>query len=174
MEYAEDLKVFGQFLKTHGIDGRLVMKIDNVAADHPEENEPVFVEIDGIPVPFFIKQFRCLSDDTALVQLDEVDSSQKASMLVDCRVFLHKDKVGQEEESFDYKDLEGFRIRDEQHGGSGILIKVVDYSDNVIMVVEWNGKEVLIPLHEDIVRNIDYENRIIDVSVPGGLFDLYL
>lgn len=166
--------MFGLFLKTHGIDGQLVMRVDTLPVADPEQNEPVFVEIDGIPVPFFIKQFRFLSDDTAIVQLDEVDTSQQASEFINCRVFLHKDKVGVEDEIIDYKELEGFRVNDEQHDGTGILLQVLEHTENIIMVVEWNGEEVLIPFHEDIVRNIDYRNRVIDVSVPDGLFDIYL
>lgn len=176
MQHAEDLILFGLFLKTHGIGGHLVLKLFFLPENEPEENEPVFVEVDGLPVPFFIKEFRVISDDTAFVLLDEVDSSTEASAFINCRVFTDRQKPGEDENNsgVNYEMLEGFRIIDEKYGDSGILREVSEFSENTVMIVDFNGREILIPFHEDIIRNIDYERRIIEIAAPQGLLDLYL
>jgi 16S rRNA processing protein RimM len=176
MQHAEDLILLGLFLKTHGIDGHLVLKLFFLPENEPEENEPVFVEVDGLPVPFFIKEFRIISDDTAFVQFDEVNSSTEASAFVNCRVFTDRQKAVEDEKNagMNYEILEGFRVIDEKYGDSGILREVSEFSENTVMIVDFKGREILIPFHEDIIRNIDYERRIIEITAPSGLLELYL
>ncbi len=176
MPKAEDLILFGLLLKTHGVEGQLVLKLDIFSEDELEKKEPVFIEIDGIPVPFFIKDFRFISDDAAIIRLVEVDSSTQASEFINCRVFIPWKEVAEQEPggNINYEDLKGFRIIDQQHGDAGILQEVVDYSENTLMVIDFNDRELLVPFHENIIRSIDFDKGIIEISAPEGLFDLYL
>ncbi len=176
MHYAEDLSLLGEFLKTHGIDGHLILKLFLVKDDEPEEGEPVFVEIDGIPVPFFISEFRVISDYTALVKLDEVDNSFHASDYVNCRVFYHSSGADEtlRKDKGNFDKFKGFRVVDRKHGYSGILEEVVECPENPVMKIDLKGKEILVPFHDDIITEIDYKKRVIKISAPEGLFDLYL
>jgi 16S rRNA processing protein RimM len=173
MQYEEELILLGLVLKTHGIDGQMVIRLDLLPEEELENNEPVFIEIDGIPVPFFIRGFRYLTDDGAIIHLDEVNSSEEASAFVNCRVFIHKSVVAAKTGN-EYDALEGFRIIDENHGDAGVLLSLEESTENMLIIADFNGREVLIPFHENIIRSIDYDNRIIHISAPEGLLDLYL
>ncbi len=176
MPNAEDLKLLGLFLKTHGINGHLVLKLSIFKEDEIEKGEAVFVEIDGIPVPFFISDFRFLSDDSAVIQLDEIFSSKQASEFVNCLVFIRKQSDNRAHEDNNDRSfrLKGFLVKDENFGKSGILQEIIEYPENPVMRIDLNGKEILVPFHENIIRNIDYASRVIEISAPEGLFDLYL
>ena len=39
-------------------------------------------------------------------------------------------------------------------------------------VIEVNERELLIPLHEQLILNIDREEKIISMEIPDGLLDL--
>ncbi|MGF1583718.1 MAG: ribosome maturation factor RimM [Bacteroidales bacterium] len=176
MSNAGDLKFLGVILKTHGVDGQLVLKLEYFTEDELIKGEPVFVEIDGIPVPFFTDSFRYLSDDTALLGLDEVTSSTMASGFINCRVYSEKHKMMEHSEDDPVRsdELRGFRVIDEVHGNSGILQEIIEYPDNPVMRLDLDGREILVPFHESIVKNINYDTRVIEISAPDGLFDLYI
>jgi 16S rRNA processing protein RimM len=40
--------------------------------------------------------------------------------------------------------------------------------------MEFQGKEVLIPVHQDIVKNLDREQKKVSTRLPEGLLDVYL
>lgn len=167
--------MLGELLKTHGISGNLVLKLAFFTEEELKEGDTVFVEIDGIPVPFFIDYFRFLTDDTALIRFDDTRSSAQAGFLAGCRVFCSKDfGEGNGEREEGYSDILGFKVFDREKGYAGILAEVLEYPDNPVMRIEHENREVLIPLHDDIIERIDPVMKIIEVSAPDGLLDLYL
>jgi len=176
MHHAGNLNLLGEILKTHGIEGHLVLKFSFITEDELTEGEPVFIEIDGIPVPFFISYFRFLSGDSAIVGLDEVDSAGYASEFVNCRVLIQETAHDGRFRDIDEgsENLSGFLVIDENFGEAGILAEIIEYPENPVMRIEKDGKEILIPFHENIVKNINYGKRVIEISAPEGLFDLYL
>ncbi len=176
MTYADDLKLLGLFLKTHGIDGHLILKLAYFKENEIGRGEPVFIEIDGIPVPFFVSHFRFLSNNSAVVQLDEILNAKIASEFVNCRVFI-ENKMANEvysEDSNNNDKLKGFLVLDKKYGKSGVLQEILEYPDNLVMRIDLNGREILVPFNENIVINIDYASCVIEISAPEGLYDLYL
>ena len=41
------------------------------------------------------------------------------------------------------------------------------------MVVNTNSKEILIPLHKDIVQRVNHAEKKIQVELPNNFFDLF-
>ncbi len=175
MQNAGDFKLLGEFIKTHGISGHLVLKLSFFAEEELKEGDTVFVEVDGIPVPFFIGEFRFLGDFTALVRFDDTETAQQAEILTGCSVYCSPGYATEEAEKEEgYGDITGFRVLDREKGYSGILQEVIEYPDNPVMRLDHDGAEILIPFHDDIVLNIDHSLRVIEISAPEGLLDLYL
>jgi 16S rRNA processing protein RimM len=168
--------LLGVFLKTHGIEGNMIVKLSLITEDELTEGEPVFVEIDGIPVPFFVSSFRFISGDAAILKLDEIDTSDEASGFVNRRILIEAKEPDDKNDLDDkgYNKLKGFRVVDEKFGESGILQEIFEIPENPVMRIDLEGRELLVPFHSKIVRNIDYEARLIEISAPEGLLDLYL
>jgi 16S rRNA processing protein RimM len=175
MRNTEDLILFGLILKTHGIEGHLVLKLYVLPENELKENEPVFIEIDGIPVPFFIREFRILSEESALLLIDGEYIPVPLTDLINCPVFVKRNLIGEpRQKDVNYEDLKGFRVVDERHGDQGIVREIVEYSENTLMIVDFEDREILIPFHEDIITYIDFENRLIEILAPEGLLDINL
>lgn len=170
------LRLLGIFLKTHGIKGYLVLKLYNFIDEEIDEGEPVFVNIDGIPVPFFISEFRIMTDETAVIKFDETDDEKQAQAFIGCSVYseLKNGERAELPETGGDKELIGFRVVDEKYGDTGILKEIVELPENPVMMIDNKGSEILVPFHKDIVKLIDYENRLIEISAPDGLLELYL
>ena len=46
-----------QVLKSNGTDGELLLGFNGFGPEDIDLMEPVFIEFDGLPVPFFIESF---------------------------------------------------------------------------------------------------------------------
>ena len=63
---------------------------------------------------------------------------------------------------------------DEVHGDIGVIKAVNDSASQELFEVEKDGKELLIPINDDIIIKVDRESKTIHVKTPEGLVDLYL
>jgi len=162
----------GFFRKTHGVRGELVLEFDEQFEYSVEEAERFFVEIDGLLVPFFIaaEGLRFRSSKSAIVKFDWVDTDAYAKRLVGQSAWLYGNEIvdiaEEREETF-----EGFRLIDKSRGEIGKIETVDDYSGNVVFTVSYLDSEVLIPFNEEMLVDLNEEQKIITLDLPDGLFD---
>jgi 16S rRNA processing protein RimM len=70
-------------------------------------------------------------------------------------------------------DLLGCVIRDEaQRLDVGSVVGFQQYGGPLLLEVNANGREILIPFVPDICRRVDLESKVIEASLPDGLLDL--
>ena len=165
----------GYFSKTFGLKGELFFKSNDTLPDQIEEAELLFVEIDEIEVPFFItpKSFRKKSSSTATLLLDDIESSDQADELVGHKIYL-PESFRPEPDEEDLNSLEGFTVIDHKHGEIGLMEELLEFKANSVMRVMRGETEILIPVHQDIIKKIDVRKKTINIQAPEGLIDLYL
>ena len=168
-----DLKVLGTISRSHGLKG--AFKVNTLTADIPalKKDEPVFIQLQGGPVPFFVEEFQVLSHSKAMFKLNGVDGIEKAEQLVGNEILLEKDQFQSPDEEAD-SELLGFEVIDEAFGSVGVMCGVMDTPQHPILEVEAGDKTALIPWVEEIVLEVDSEKRQIRIKAPEGLIDLYL
>jgi len=83
-------------------------------------------------------------------------------------------KPERDENEFFYTDLKGFTAIDETLGELGEIIEVNEYPQQFIATVLYKGTEILFPLNEDFIIEIDDEEKILTLGLPEGLLDIYL
>ena len=149
-------------LKSWGSAGEVVL---SRPADSPQDlnvQEPVFIEFDGLPVPFYFESLQ-EKGNRLIVKFEDVDTLAQAEELVGREVRF----AAEEEEEED--TLIGLRVRDSRT--RRIIGEIVDFSDyggNIVLTVETEDRgEVLLPLHEELIVNIHGE--VITLDIPEGL-----
>ena len=149
-------------LKSWGAAGEVVL---SRPADSPQDlnvQEPVFIEFDGLPVPFYFESLQ-EKGNRLIVKFEDVDTLAQAEELVGREVRF----AAEEEEEED--TLIGLRVRDSRT--RRIVGEIVDFSDyggNIVLTVETEDSgEVLLPLHEELIVNIHGE--VITLDIPEGL-----
>lgn len=55
----------------------------------------------------------------------------------------------------------------------GEVVEVIEQPHQVLCAIMINGKEALIPVHENSLERIDKKNRKLYVNLPDGLLDIY-
>ena len=137
----------------------------------PEEinlKEPVFVEFDGLPVPFFFESFTRRGNNRALVHLTGVRSLADADELAGRDVFL---ETSDEE---DEEDIIGWTVLDAKGTVVGTVRDYEDIPGNLCIWVERDstdkpGNDVLLPLHDDLILEVNPETKTIMLEIPDGL-----
>ena len=170
----EDYFQIGTVTKTRGLKGELQVF---VAYDEPEKLKftSLFIELGGKLVPYFVSFFKLPQKNVAYVLLEDVDTIEKAALLVKKNVFLsNKNKPKKKKNEFGLKDLLNFIAIDENEGELGEIIEIHEYPQQFIATVSYKNQEVLFPLNENIIKQIDVVKGVVIVDLPEGLLDVYL
>lgn len=159
----------GTLTRTHGIGGELSMNFTDDVWDRADADY-VFLEVDGIQVPFFLEGWRFRSDSVALLKFQDIDSSEDANEYVGADVYFPHSLTPEpdEDDEYTWRNFTGWQVVDAQAGPIGIIDYVEDSTVNTIFCVD--GK--LVPANEDFIERIDAKERIVYMTLPEGLLDL--
>ena len=162
----------GFLKKTHGIQGELLLVFSNGMEDAIAEPEYLFLEVDGLLVPFKVEELAWRGDNTASIRLGYIDSKEEAQPYAGCKVFADNDDLQVTEEHFNIHHLVGFTLIDRKIGTVGPIEEVNDFGGNLVLTVNYKGEEVMIPFNEELLDSFDYENSTLLLECPDGLFDV--
>ena len=167
----EDLFKIGQFIKPHGIKGEISLFTDYDLSDI-SGNPYIVCEMDGIWVPFFIDSNRSKNNTTTLVKFENIDSEEKVRLLIGKAAYLPLEMLPSvDDESVNWSYLKGYTVVDDNQGTIGQVYDVNDSTMNILLIVEYKGNEILIPV--ELVTEIDQESKILKLSLPEGFLEIY-
>ena len=169
----EEVFKIGQFGKPHGIKGEIAWVTNSDVLDNSEDPY-IICEIDGILVPFFIEEYRYKTDTVILVKLKNVDDEKAAREFSNREVFYSLDEVDEEDlvGEMTWDSFIGYQVIDEVQGKIGEITDVDESTINVLLQIDREGEEVLLPAVEELILSADHENKRLIVSLPEGLLDL--
>ncbi|MBP5210997.1 MAG: hypothetical protein J6Z27_04080 [Bacteroidales bacterium] len=148
-----------RILKSYGAKGGLLVSAASLSEDF-NKKEPVFIEFDGLPVPFFIEEIKSHGSTKLFIKLEDIDTLEDAEALVG------KDILLEEEYSSSQDSIIGYTLIDASTGKTvGTVTGFEDIPGNPCIEVE----KSLFPCHEDLIRKIDRKKRVIFLTIPEGL-----
>lgn len=173
MILGKDIIEVGATQKPYGIKGEIVIRFKKpIFAD--VDAEYYFLEIEGIPVPFFVEDFTYSTDVSARVKFEDINDEVAAARYVNCPVFIPREWIkvhtdGETQLDWDY--FIGFKVVDQRGKLLGVIEEVDDSTMNVLFIVKNEENEHLIPAAEDFIEAVDEENRLIEMFLPEGLVE---
>jgi len=110
------------------------------------------------------------------VDFDDINSIEKAEELVGRKLFLPLEDLPElSGKNFYYHEITGFRATDRRLGPLGIIKSVNDMAAQpYLIILHPTGKEILVPIHNDLIEKVDRTNKEMQLNLPGGLVDIYL
>lgn len=162
----------GYLKKTHGIGGELLIFFNEGFENIFEEPCFFFLEIDGLPVPFFAEEIELRDETTAVAKFKFVNSKEVAQQYVGAKVYVETENLPTTGDTFHYSQLKGFMLSDATQGQIGPIEEIDDYNGNFVMTVKKGKTELLFPLNEDLITAFDATNRTIELDFAQGLFNL--
>lgn len=164
----------GMVLKPHGLKGELYISLDTDYPEDYKEMESVFLLQNGKLVPFFIEYIQ-LKNKEALVKFEDVENKDAAVNLRGSTLHLPLTELPElEGNRFYFHEIAGFQIEDSEKGMLGIVKEVFEAGHQDLIGMEYKGKEVLIPINDDVILNVDRDKALLQVSLPDGLLELYM
>ena len=168
----EDCYQLGYVTKTHGLKGEIQLFLD---ADIPEQYqnlESVFVQLDNELVPFFFEYIQ-ISGSKVIAKVEDIDSKDDALKLVSKTLHLPLTALPKlPTGSYYYHDLVGFDFFD-QGKLLGKVTSIYNMTSQNIMVVDHAGAEILVPMSDEIILNMDTTEKSVQADLPEGVIELY-
>lgn len=160
----------GFIQRTHGLKGELTVVMEE---ELPEAGfDAVFVDQDNRLIPFFIRTIS-RQGTKALMRFEDVDTIEHAKPLIGKSLYLPKSlrpRLGRGE--FYDDEIVGFTVTERTLGDLGTVREMVDAGPNKLMSIDYNQKEVLIPVNGPFIKSINKTKKTIAVELPDGFVDL--
>ena len=170
----EDCFYLGRVAKTHGLKGEVTVKLD---ADDPSayaKMQHFFLEINKVLTPYFVEHIK-LNGDKLFVKVKDIDTIEIAQNLVGKSVYLPLELLPKlSGKQFYFHEIVGFTVVDTIKGELGPVSQVLEYPTQAILQVMKGEKEILIPILDQVIQTVDRDKKILTVTAPEGLIDMYL
>lgn len=168
----DKLDEIGRFNKPHGVRGEISATIPDL---DPADLSCIFVEIEGLFVPFFIENVRTKGSETYLLTIKGIADENDGALLANKPIFADADEIETDktDDGFYMSDLIGYSVIDGDRV-AGVIEDYDDSTDNVLFIVRKTGSDetFFVPAAEDIITEINPENKTISMDLPLGLLDL--
>jgi len=169
----EDCFYVGTLVGKFSFKGEMLAKVDS---DTPEEYitlESIFVELSTGLVPFFIKKCQLHKSELLRIQFDSVDNEAAAMALLKKDLYLPLSLLPPlKGTQFYYHEVVGFSV-EEDGKLLGAIQQVIESGAQALFQVQTEeGKEVLIPIHDDFIVAIHRDVKKIVMQLPEGLLEL--
>ncbi len=164
----------GTLTRPFGLKGELCAFFDTDNPERYTQLDALFLDLDGEKIPYTVEHIAYRGNNQFVIKFDGIGPNE-------CREFAQVElylPLSQlpplDGNRFYFHEVIGFTVIDERLGEIGTCQDFLEVSNNPIMQVDHNGTEILIPASQQFVTQVDRENRILHVSTPEGLVEIYL
>lgn len=166
IEYLE----IGQIVNTSGLKG--IVKVNPFTDDITrfEKLKTILVDKNGTLVEYEIEQVR-YHKNMVMLKLKGIDNIDQAEKLRNFYIKINrKDAVKLPKDSYFIVDLLGLEVYTSENELLGKVDDIFPTGSNDVYVVKNElGKQILIPALKTVIKNIDLESKKITVELPEGL-----
>ncbi len=169
----KDFFLIGKTLKSHGTAGQLRVMLEEKFKGYIQKGIYIFLDIDGSKVPFKVMS----AQDAAhfVISLKGVQGKDQSDALGGKELWMETELIKPRHQNSPRSLKEkwaDYTIKDEATSRSFIILRTEEFPQQLMAVVELDGKELLIPMHEDLIAEIDKAEKIIHMTIPEGLLEL--
>ncbi|MCB9080414.1 MAG: hypothetical protein H6555_01755 [Lewinellaceae bacterium] len=171
----------GRLGKSHGLAGEIKIQVKDRYWEDFIESEVLFIEQQGKPVPFFILDARTIGKEV-VIQLDDVPTREASLALAGKEVFLREIDLLPDDQARPageptvigdrYELLTGYSLHEVELGFVGVIEEVLELPGQLMAVLTYQEREVLIPLTPVFIQSIDPKQQVVVMDLPEGLLDL--
>ena len=169
----EDCFFLGTVVAKYSFKGELLIKLDT---DDPKAYlslQSFLIEQESSLIPCFTTKVRLHKSQLLRVSLEDVKSEKQADLMIGKSVYLPLDELPKlADDQFYFHDIIGFEVIDNLQGLIGTISGINDASPQVLLEVEHDGRQIMIPLVDELIQKLDKQQKQLYLSIPEGLLDL--
>jgi 16S rRNA processing protein RimM len=172
-----DVFYLGKITKKHGLNGsfKVFLDVDDPFSYHHLPH--AFLQTESGYIPYFFEQFDVQSDGRVIAKFEDIDS-QGLEMLLGSELYLPLEALPKlEGNAFYYHEVLGWDVWVIENGGKAVPVgSVGSVQDNsgqdLLHVTSPIGEEILIPLVDSFIDEVDRNKKRLIFHLPEGLIDL--
>ena len=169
----EDCFFLGTVVAKYSFKGEVLIKLDT---DDPETYlslQSFLLEDESHLIPCFTTKVQLHKSQLLRVSVEGVNSEKQADLMIGKSVYLPLDQLPKlDDDQFYFHEIIGFKVIDYVLGPIGIITGVNYASSQVLLEVEHNDRQILIPLVDELIQQLDKQQKQIYLYIPEGLLDL--
>lgn len=158
----------GKIVTTHGIRGEVKIM---PYTDTPEllcEFDRLFIGKDKSEV--YIERIRP-AKNMVIAKIEDIDTPEAAEKYRNKVLYMHRDDLELDEDTYFIQDLIGMEVRDADSGEVyGKLADVMQTGANDVYVIK-GDREYLVPAIPDVIVSTDIDSDVMTIRPLDGLFD---
>lgn len=160
----------GQIVNTFGIKGMVKVKPFTDDIKRFDRLKKVYIENKAVKKEYLIEEVK-YHKDMVLIKFDGVDNPEEANLLRDMFLVVDReDEEPLEEGTYYIVDMINIDVYTEDGELLGKIEDIFNTGSNDIYVVKDElGKQILLPAISDVIKQIDMENRKMIVHLISGL-----
>lgn len=164
----------GKLVATFGVSGEIVVKHHLGKKTALKGLETIFIEDKKDELlPYFVESIKAKSLDEVYLKIEGINSKEAAQKLLQKQLWLTEEEFHKHAGKSAPISLLGFKLV--QEGGEiGEILEVIEQPHQLLCRIDWKGKEALIPIHQETLIKVDKKNKLVHVSLPEGLLDVFL
>lgn len=169
----EECYFLGKITRTHGLAGNVLLKLDTDQPELYNKLEGIFLEINGLLVPFFVDKQQWYKAGTKMISFKNATEAM-VEQSIGKNVFLPLSTLPPlEGNQFYYHEVVGWQILDEQNRNCGIIKEINDQTAQHYFILKLSGKDVIIPVIKDWITEVNREQKTIRMNLPEGLLEVF-
>lgn len=169
MSDESDFIVIGLLRRAHGVRGEIFLQPVSDVPERFQGLEHVLLRYGGGTEEVSVESVRS-EGDRVLLKLKGVDDRTAAERLRGAEIGVRKKDVYPVPEGTYYVfDLIGCKVVGKDGRDIGVVDEVWNMPANDVLVVETPAGEVLIPAVKSVVKQVDLENKVVEIEEIEGL-----
>ncbi len=124
-------------------------------------------------LPYFVESARKKGDDELFVKLEGIDTKEAVAKFLRREVWIKEEEMAAHTDKNNPIGWVGYRVID-QGTDLGPIQEVIEQPHQILCRLEINTKEVLIPINEQTLVQVDHQAKAVLLTLPEGLLDIYL
>jgi 16S rRNA processing protein RimM len=163
----------GKLVATFGVGGELILQHHLGKKSSLKGLESIFLEAaKDEMIPYFIESARIKSEEEIYIKFEDVNTKEAARPFVRKEVWLEESDFHKYAGKSAPISLLGFHIID-NGTDIGEILEVIEQPHQLLCRISLDGKDALIPIHEETLQKLDKRKKQVAVDLPDGLLDIF-
>jgi 16S rRNA processing protein RimM len=163
----------GKLVATFGFNGEMILRHHLGKKTGLKGLETLFIEKNKDELlPYFIQSVKIKTDEEVYVKIEGINTKEAARTLVQKQVWLPEEEFQKYAAKSSAISLLGYHIISD-NTDLGEILEVIEQPHQLLCRISLEGKEALIPVHQETLEKIDKKSRRVLVNLPEGLLDIF-
>ena len=159
---SKDFFPIGKILKPKGLKGEVKVFLYNINSDILDKNIIFWIKKNGLLLEYSVEFFKN-NNKYCTVKFKNIIDRNCAQDICGKRIYICRKDLPDKKGTY-LIDLIGFLVIDRFNMNYGKVIDIIHLPTNDSLLIDYNGREIMIPIIDDFIELFDYEDEVVIVK----------